>query len=157
MLSEILHIAGKVGKVGVHGQLMYFLVLAGPEMNKSCILTQTYNLGVPGVMNTGIGVHYVSLLTQFASQFPDVDTHTTGILGSQVAYRTAMHAEHSYSQLTVCHQISRLLVSPDIYLTIIQGDFSPAQVVFVGFAPFEKVELFLTLLDTLLDTEDFTK
>ena len=79
---------------------MYVLILACPEVNKSSILTQFYNLTIPWVMNTGIDIHQKPLLPQLVSKLSDIDTHTTGIFCPQIPHRTTVDAEYGYSQWT---------------------------------------------------------
>ena len=79
MLPEILQVAGKVRKMGIHRQLMYVLILAGSKVNESNILTQCYNLFIFRVMNTGIDIHQKPLLPQFVSKLSDINTHAAGI------------------------------------------------------------------------------
>ena len=61
---------------------MYALVLAGSKVNKSSILTKIHNLGVFGVMNTGIDIHQKPQLPQLASKLSDVNAHTASIFGT---------------------------------------------------------------------------
>jgi hypothetical protein len=57
ILPETLQVAGKVRKMGVHGQFMYLLVFPCHEVNEPCILTQFIDLAVFRVMNTSIDIH----------------------------------------------------------------------------------------------------
>jgi hypothetical protein len=76
---ETLQVSNKVGKMGVHGQLMYLLVFPCFEVNEPYILIELIDLSVLGVMNASIDIHEMSLLTQFVSKLPDIDAHTTGV------------------------------------------------------------------------------
>jgi hypothetical protein len=57
ILPETLQVAGKVRKMGVHGQLMDLLVFPCPEVNEPCILIEFIDLAVFGVMDTSIDIH----------------------------------------------------------------------------------------------------
>jgi hypothetical protein len=79
VLPEALQITGKLGKMRIYSQLMYPLLSASREVYESRIPTKHIYLMVIGVMNTGIDVHEMPLLTQFVRKLPDVDTHTAGV------------------------------------------------------------------------------
>ncbi len=95
MFPESLQVADKVGEMGIHRQLMYVLVLAGPKVNESSILTQFYNLFIFRVMNTGIDIHQKPLLPQFVSKLSDINTHAAGIFRPQIPHGTTMNTYHS--------------------------------------------------------------
>jgi hypothetical protein len=77
---ETLQITGKLGKMRIQSHFAYPLLSAGLEVDESGIPAKYTYLIVVGIMNTGIDIHKMSLLTQFVSKLPDVDTHTAGVL-----------------------------------------------------------------------------
>ena len=73
--------------------------LTGLAFGTSILLDETGGGTLPYLFTRPVPRSSI-LLAKLAGQLPDVNTHATGVFGSQITHRTAMHAEHSNSKLT---------------------------------------------------------
>jgi hypothetical protein len=92
--AEILKASGKIGEMRIYGQLVYFFILARPEMNEAGILSQFIYYLILGVVNSGIYINPMPQLAQLTCQFQDVDAHAASVFGAQLTHRTAVRTEH---------------------------------------------------------------
>jgi hypothetical protein len=58
---------------------------------------------LPPIAESGVNIDSMPVSSEFTGEFPDVNAHAAGIIGTQLPNGVGMDAEHCYSKLFKFH------------------------------------------------------
>jgi hypothetical protein len=82
-VPEIVNLMPEFRKMRINVQFIYLFLLPRLKMYKPGIFPQFHYLIMYRLVSAGIDINHVSSLSQFTAEFPDIDTHSTGVFPSQ--------------------------------------------------------------------------
>jgi hypothetical protein len=162
LASEVFKLPAKIDEVGVEGPLVNMAIRPGSKMNQADLLREPDNAVASRVLKASEDIHLVAPSSKFSGQFPDVDTHSPGILGAQFAQGTRVDAEHGnleFFSLQLLYLVtsgeprSATPSSTKCDAAPIETNRRSPQTVLVGFPAFQKIVDSSTPLDAIPDAE----
>ena len=101
LFPEVLYLAGKVRHMGIDQKLVDIRRLPGLDMYLPRTRRKPDYFRSDRVLNAGVNIHRMAHPDQFSGQFPDVNTHASGISRTRLTQGGAMDAE--YCDVIVIH------------------------------------------------------
>jgi hypothetical protein len=92
--------------MGMESQLVGLSIVLTFQMYETNVLAELNNIFMGGIVLVREDIDLLSKRTKFAGQLTDVNTHTTSISCTELAYGTGMNADHCDSEL-VCFQLNQ--------------------------------------------------
>ena len=160
--AEPVQLSTKISEMGIERPLVKMAIRSGSKMDEVDRLREP-NGAIPlRVLEASEDVYPVAPSSKFFGQFPDVDTHSPRILGTQLAEGTRVDAEHGNVKLFPSQRRHLMTAgqpepaapsSTQCDPAPIETNWRSPQTIFVGFPAFQKIVGSSSPLDAIPDAE----